>query len=83
MPGEGIWFIDDAGAPSLTLTNPSETFVTGPSIAAERPRGCAVQISDTKTAIIGGGSNTQEGETVSWIQNSKKKESTIKPSLKF
>ena len=40
------------------------TFAPGVSLATDRPRACAVQISDRKTAIIGGGANNVVGETV-------------------
>ncbi len=58
----GIWFIDDEVAPSLFLNENDFSFVEGYNVDIERPRGCAVQLSDTFTAVIGGGHNGDTDE---------------------
>ncbi len=51
-----MWFIDNFGdnIKGQLLDETTKTFSDGPNFANERSRACAVQISPTKTAIIGG-----------------------------
>ncbi len=51
-----MWFIDNFGdnIKGQLLDESTKTFSDGPNFANERSRACAVQISPTKTAIIGG-----------------------------
>ncbi len=64
----GIWFIDDEVAPSLLLNENDFSFAEGYNVAVERPRGCAVQLSNTKTAIIGGGHNGDTEEIIAPVR---------------
>jgi len=73
IPGVGIWFIDNIPGPPASTKPPKtqmlseidETWSSGPHWTTSRNKACAVRISPTKVARIGGFSpGTGEGNTI-------------------
>ena len=54
IPKVGIWFMGNKRGWTLMLNNKMDGWVPGPRWTNKRTRGCAVLISDTKVAYIGG-----------------------------